>query len=269
VARGLAERGVPQRLVVRDAARAPALAGATVAQASYDDVAAMRTALEGVDVLLLVSAAEHPDRLAQHRSAVAAAAQAGVQRVVYTSFCGAAADATFTLGRDHHGTEVALREAGLSTTALRNCFYGDVLPSYFDAAGVLRGPADDGRVAVVARSDVAESAVTALLDEACADRTYVLTGPEALTLDDVAAELSEVTGQALRYERETLEEAYASRAHYRAAPYEVDAWVSTYTAIAAGEMATVTGDVEALTGHRATSFTTLLRREPELWAALR
>ena len=258
MARALSGRDL--RLVVRDASRAPALEGACVAQASYDDEAAMTAALDGVDVLLLVSAAEHPKRLEQHRTAVRAAAAAGVRRVVYTSFQGAAADSVFTLGRDHHGTEIALREAGLVTTVLRNSLYADVLPHFFDASGVLRGPAGDGRLAAVARRDVVEVAVAALTDEAHAGQTYVLTGPEALTLDDVAEELSEATGDAMRYERESVDEAYASRAHYGAEQWQLDAWVSTYTAIAAGEMAEVTGDVERVTGHRATSLTTVLRR---------
>jgi NAD(P)H dehydrogenase (quinone) len=261
VARALAERGVPQRLVVRDAARAPDLPDASIAQAPYGDAGAMQTALAGVDVLLLVSAAEHPERLAQHRTAVAAAAAVGVQRVVYTSFQGAAADSVFTLGRDHFWTETALREAGLGATTLRNCLYADVLPLFFDDAGVIRGPAGEGRLAAVARRDVTEVALAALLDEQHAGQTYVLTGPEALTLDDVAQEVSEATGEALRYERETVEQAYASRAHYGAEPYQLDAWVSTYTAIAAGEMAEVTTDVERVTGHRATSFSTVLREQ--------
>jgi uncharacterized protein YbjT (DUF2867 family) len=82
-----------------------------------------------------------------------------------------------------------------------------VLPHFFDAGGVVRGPAGDGRVAAVARRDVVEVAVAALQDEAHAGQTYVLTGPEALTLDDVAEELSEATGDAKRYERETVEQA--------------------------------------------------------------
>lgn len=260
MARLLAERGHEQRLLVRDRTRAPALEGASVAQAAYDDAEAMRRALDGVDVLLLVSAAEHPQRLAQHRTAVAAAAAAGVRRVVYTSFQGASPAAVFTLARDHWWTEVALEEAALPTTALRSSLYADVLPFFFGEDGVLRGPAADGRVAAVARRDVAECAVVALLEEEHAGRAYVLTGPEALTLDEVAQELSEASGEAMRYEPETVEQAYASRAHYGAEQWQLDAWVSTYTAVAAGELACVTGDVERLTGHRATALTTVLRR---------
>src|SRR5215510_4620734 len=112
VARRLAERGVAQRLVVRDPARAPELPGATVVSADYGDGEAMRAALAGVRTLLLVSATETEDRIARHLSAVDAAAAAGVSHIVYVSFYGAAPDATFTLARHHWRTEEAVRATG-------------------------------------------------------------------------------------------------------------------------------------------------------------
>ena len=75
----------------------------------------------------------------------------------------------------------------------------------------------------------------------------------------MAATVTEVTGRQVTYVDETLEEAYASRAVYGAPDWQVDAWVSTYTAIAADELATVSGDVERLTGRPATSLAELLR----------
>lgn len=104
------------RLIVRDPSRAPTLPGAEVAVASYDDGPAARAALEGVDVLFMVSAAESATRRDEHRTFVAAAAQAGVAHIVYTSFAGADPDATFTLGRDHHDAEAAIRESGMAFT---------------------------------------------------------------------------------------------------------------------------------------------------------
>lgn len=258
VARVLAAGGQEQRLVVRDPSRAPRLPRAEVTQAAYDDADALRRALDGVDVLLLVSAAEHPDRLAQHRNVVAAAAATGVQRVVYTSFFGAAPEATFTLARDHYWTEVSLAEAGVPTTALRSNLYADLLPLLFDEQGVIRGPAGDGRLAPVARRDVVAAGVAALLDPALTG-VYELTGPDAVTLDEAAELVSAVTGRDVRYQRETVEEAHASRAHYGAAPFEVEAWISTYTAIAAGEMDGVTDDVQRLTGRPPTPLVDVLR----------
>ena len=89
--------------------------------------------------------------------------------------------------------------------------------------------------------------------------TYSLTGPQALSLDDVAATLSTGLGRPVRYQRETVEEAFASRASYGAPRWQVDAWVSTYLAIANGEVAGVTDDIPRLTGHPATSLAELLR----------
>ncbi|WP_298457372.1 SDR family oxidoreductase [uncultured Cellulomonas sp.] len=283
VARALAAAGTPQRLVVRDARRAPDLPGATVAVAAYDDGPAVRAALTGVDVVLLVSASESADRVDRHRTAVDAAAAAGVRHVVYTSFLGAAPDATFTLARDHWSTEQHLRASGMAHTVLRDSLYLDVLPEFAGDDGVLRGPAGHGAVGAVARADVARAATAVLTDvltdvrtgspagggsagradgpagrDAHHGRTYDLTGPQALTLADVARVVTEVTGRAVRFEDETVEEAYASRAPSGAPRWQLDAWVSTYTAIARGELAAVTGDVERLTGRRPLSLRQVL-----------
>lgn len=250
------------RLVVRDPTRAPRL-GLEVRTAEYADRDAAVAALDGVDVLLMVSAGEARDRRDQHRTFIGAAVDAGVRHVVYTSFAGAAPDATFTLGRDHHDAELAIRESGMTFTFLRDNFYADLLPHFADASGAIRGPAGTGRVAAVARRDIADVAAVVLREPAAhADATYVLTGPEALTLADVADRAGAVLGRDLRYEEETVEEAYASRrAAYDAEDWQLDAWVSTYTAIADGSCAAVTDDVLRLTGHPARTLEQALHGE--------
>lgn len=259
VARALADGGVPFRMIVRDAARAPELPGTQVAVASYGDAEASRAALEGVDLLLMVSGAEAVDRLAQHRSFVGAAATAGVRHVVYTSFVGAAADATFTLGRDHWATEQAIRATSMAHTFLRDSFYLDFVEDLVGEDGVIRGPAGDGAMAAVARADVARVATEVLRNPtAHLDRTYELTGPAAITLREAAATVSEVRGREVTYHPETVEEAYASRARWNPEPWQADAWVSTYTAIAEGALARVTGDVERVTGRRPLSLREVL-----------
>ncbi|PYY36533.1 NmrA family NAD(P)-binding protein [Curtobacterium sp. MCBD17_030] len=249
VARALAADGTPFRMVVRDASRAPELPGADVAVATYADADAARAAFAGVEVLFLVSGAEARDRLDQHRTVIRAAADAGVRHVVYTSFQGAAADATFTLGRDHFWTEQAIRDTSMAHTFLRDSFYLDFVEDLVGEDGVIRGPADDGAMAAVARADVAR-VVTAVLREPARhlDRTYDLTGPAAITLEQAAAVVSGVRGRPVSYHRESLEEAYASRQRWQPEPWQADAWVSTYTAIADGSLAKVSGDVERVTG---------------------
>ena len=255
VARLLADAGVPQRLLVRDLSRAPTLAGADVVMAgSYADGDAARRALEGVNVLLMISAQESADRLTQHLTFIDAVADAGVRQIVYTSFLGASSTATFTLARDHWTTEEHIRASGMAYTFLRDNLYMDMLPLLV-GDGVMRGPAGTGRASAVARADVARVAVEALRNPAHhAGRTYELTGPEALSLEDVARTITTMTGQPVRYHDETVEEAYASRAKYGAPQWQVEAWVSTYLAIRKGEMARVTSDVEMVTGAAPMSF---------------
>ena len=102
---------------------------------------------------------------------------------MYTSFFGAAADATFTLGRDHFATEERIKASGMDYTFLRDNFYLDFLPLLAGEDGVIRGPAGDGVMAAVARSDIARSAVAVLRDPALhVGRTYNLTGPENISL---------------------------------------------------------------------------------------
>ncbi len=261
IARALSAAGVPQRLLVRDPSRAPALADATAVPGSYADRDGVFAALQGLRTVLMVSASESRDRMAQHTAFIDSAAAAGVHQVVYISFYGAAPDCTFTLGRDHYATEEHLRASGMATTFLRDNLYADFFPAMVGADGVIRGPAALGRVAAVAQDDIADAAVAVLLDpQAHAGATYSLTGPDALTLDEVAAVLADTTGRPVSYHPETVPEAYESRAVYGAPDWQVDAWVSTYTAIAAGELAGVTADVENLAGHPATSLAALLRR---------
>ena len=233
----------PQRLVVRDAARAPDLPGAGVAEASYEDQESMRRALSGTRTLFMVSARESPDRVLRHAAAVDAAVAAGVERIVYLSFLNAAPDATLTFARDHWHTEEHVRSTGIRYTFLRDGPYLDYLPALAGADGVIRGPAGEGRVGAVARDDVAEVAVAVLLGEGHDGWTYDVTGPE------------------------TIVEAYESRSSH-GAPWEVEGWVTSYAAIAAGEMDVVSDTVGKLTGHAPMGLAEFLRRYPESYRHL-
>lgn len=216
-------------------------------------------ALEGVRTLLMVSGSESADRLEQHRTFIDAAVEAGVQHIVYTSFFGASADCTFTLGRDHWATEEHIRSSGTAFTFLRDNFYLDFLPLMVGEDGVIRGPAGEGRVSAVARADIARVVVAVLLDpESHRAATYDLTGPESLTLAQVAGIISDETGREVRFHDETVPEAYESRRTWDAPDWQYDAWVSTYTAIAAGEVEAVTDDVRRVTGKAPMSLRAML-----------
>jgi uncharacterized protein YbjT (DUF2867 family) len=228
----------------------------------------MRAAFERVPTLFLVSAGEDQDRVRLHRTAVDAAVAAGVRRLVYLSFLAAAPNATFTFARDHFFTEEHIRGAGLPFTFLRSSIYLDFLPLLCSGEGVIRGPAGTGRVAPVSRDDIADVATAVLTGTGHDGRTHDMTGPEAVTMAEVAEELTRATGQPVRYQEETLEEARASRAPTGAPAWEIEGWVTTYAAIAAGELNVVSDVVERVAGHPPESIPEFLRRQPESYRHL-
>lgn len=256
--------------MVRDLEMAPVLPNTEIALADgYHDRPAMTAALHGATTLFLVSGRESATRTEEHISAIDAALDAGVQRVVYTSFLGAASDATFTLARQHFATEQYIRSTGLTYTFLRNAMYLDFVASLASSEGVIAGPAGDGRCAFVARDDVADVVVAVLTAPEHHDAsTYDVTGSERLSLADVAAVLSEVSGREVRYVNETVDEAFASRAHYDVRAFELEGCVTSYLAIARGEMDVVTDVVERLAGHPPLTLRGLLESVPRSWQHL-
>jgi NAD(P)H dehydrogenase (quinone) len=269
VARRLADHGIEQRLLVRDEARAPSVDHAEVAVfGGYEDGDGMRRALDGVGTLLLVSAAEDPARVLVHKTAVDAAAAAGVRRIVYTSFVGAAPDATFTFARDHFHTEEHIKQSGAAWTFLRHNLYIDFIPLLCPPEGIIRGPADEGRVAAVSRDDIADVATAVLTGEDHAGQTYDVTGIEAFTLTEAAAELSRVTGRHITFEDETLEEARESRRPSGEPDYVIEGWVTSYAAIAAGELEAISDCVERFCDREPQRLGDWLRTNPESYRHL-
>jgi uncharacterized protein YbjT (DUF2867 family) len=255
-------------LIVLDAGRNADLPEMEVVEASYRDPASMRRALAGVHTFFMIPVHEAPDRVQQHVTAVDAAVEAGVKRIVYSSFVGAAPDATFTFARDHWHTEEHIRNTGLDFTFLRGNVYMDVILLIVGDDGVIRGPAGDGRFAAVARDDIADVAVSVLLGEGHSGVTYDVSGPERLTLHQVAQLFSRATGREISYHAETIEEAYEARARYGAPDWEVEGWVTSLAGVAGGEMDVVSTTVGELTGHPPMGLAEFLRRYPESYRHL-
>ena len=270
VARLLAGTGARQRLIVRDPSRAPDLANAHSRGISdYGDADSISAACEGVTTLFLVSASEHPERVRLHTTAVDGAVAGGVERIVYLSFVGAAPDATFTLARQHYATEEHIRDSGVAFTFLRSSLYLDFIPWFCTPEGVIAGPAGAGRFAPVARDDIADVVVSVLASREQDGRTYDNTGPATFSLQEAADELARVSGRPITYKDETLEEAWASRRTTGAPDWEIEGWVSSYVAIAEGELDVVSDTVPRLAGHDAMSLPEYLAKHPESYAHLK
>ena len=268
VARHLNTRGLPLILPLRNPAKAPELPNCEARRFAYGDLELAKQALNGVDVLFMVSAAESPTREQEHLTLVQAASEAGVQHMVYLSFAQAALDSTFTLARTHAVTENAIRQTNMRYTFLRDNFYSEMMANLADNAHLIAGPAGNGRVACVSQKDVAEAVASVIAgiaaqNRAHDNRTYTLTGSELLSFADIAQTLTAITGTPYRYHNETVEEAFASRkAAYPDTPdWQIEAWVSTYTAIAKGELAAVSDDLPRLLGHAPIGFEAVVKAQ--------
>jgi len=200
-----------------------------------------------------------------HAATVDSAVAAGVQHLVYLSFLNTSATATFTLSRDHYATEQHIRESGVAFTFLRASAFHEVAHYLLGPDDVMRGPAGTGRVTFVGKDDVADVAVAVLLDpSAHAGATCELTGPKSISLTDLAEVFTRSAGRPVRYVQETVDDAYASRAHLGVPQWQLDAWVSTYLQIAAGELDTVTTDVERVLHRPPKALEDYLAEHPEV-----
>lgn len=255
VARSLSEAGIPARHLARSQEKAEAFSNAELVEASYENSLQVQEALKDIDVLFMVSAREHPQRLQQHLAFVDAAKAAGVRHIIYTSFYNAHEEATFTLARDHARTEKYIQEQGFTYTFLRDNFYLDFFVDLCLTYDEIRGPAGNGVVSAVVRSDVA-AVIAQIMKEPVKWENQVLnmTGPENLTMQEIVDKVGKATKKSIRYINETIEEAYQSRKVWPAEQWEYDSWVSTYTAIAKGEQEGVSTDIERVLGVPPTSL---------------
>ncbi len=161
--------------VVRDPARAPR--GVEVRRGDYDDPAGLREAFRGADRLLLISSPELDTgrRVRQHLDAVAAAVDAGVGAIAYTSFLGAGTEGA-GVTEAHHATEKAILGSGLPHTILRHPYYGDAfVPDV--SGGEVVGSGGGRSLNTAFRSDLAEAAANVLTGDGHLGRAYDLTGP--------------------------------------------------------------------------------------------
>jgi len=254
------QQGIASIHLARSPERAKVYASAEIRKMVYANTPEVVEALKGIDVLLMVSARENPERVKEHKDFLDAAKLAGVQHIVYTSFYGADEKATFTLSRDHAQTEAYIKELGFTYTFLRDNFYLDFLIDIALENGEIRGPAGSGKVSAVARKDTSSVAAEILSHaKKWENQTLNLTGPEELSMEEIVALLSKETGKTITYVDESVEEAYESRKKWPAQNWEYDAWVSTYTAIKAGEQAGVLKDVEKVLGRPAMSLIDVLK----------
>ena len=266
VARRLAEAGRPVRLLVRDPARAPRLEGAEIVVTDYEHQSANVEALSGVDSVLMTSligedSNDHENDVLRHQDFIDAAVKAGEPHLVYPSFVGADAASSFDYLRQHGETEQYLRATDLPTTLVRANYFAETLLHFHHGEDHVRGPAGDGRLAAVARDDVAEALAAVLADPAPhAGKVYELTGSEAFDFHELAAMFSRIYAEPCVFEDETDEQARASRAGYGAPEHVLKSWLDAYVSIRHGNHGHVTDDLRHLIDREPTPIEDVLTR---------
>ena len=249
------------RNLARNVEKAEKLGFSNVFKSSYDKSEDTVKSLKGIEVLFMVSGSENPNRVQQHKDFIDAAKIAEVSHIIYLSFYNASKNSIFTLGRDHYATEEYIKENGFKYTFLRDNFYVDFFVDLCREYGEIKGPAGNGKVSAVVRSDVSEVVAKILENPGkCENQTLNMTGPEELSMDEIVKTVSKYFGKEIKYIEETVEEAYESRKIWKAEQWEYDSWVSTYTAIAENEQSGISNDIEKVLGRKATSLVEYLEK---------
>jgi NAD(P)H dehydrogenase (quinone) len=188
---------------VRTPAKATGLAdrGVQVREADYSRPETLATACDGACRLLLISGNELGKREAQHKAVIDAAKAAGVAFVAYTSLLHCDTS-PLALAEEHLATEKYLVASGLNYSLLRNGWYFENQTAAIPMAlqkGAFIGASGEGRIAAAARSDYAAAAAAVLTSEGYGNSVLELAGDEPYTRAELAAEVSEKTGQTVSY----------------------------------------------------------------------
>lgn len=245
----------------RDVAKLSDLAsrGVEVRKVDFNDADTLSEAFAGVDRVIIISTDAldgEGTRLRQHLAAVAAAKSAGIGRIFYTSMP-SADDSKVTFAPDHLQTEEAIKASGLAYTIFRNGWYMEnlfmALPQAL-AHGQWYSSAGTGKIAHIARDDIARAIAAGIAAPAADNVTYTLTGDTARTTEEIAALTSEVTGKPLavvHLNDEQLAEGMAGAGV--PAPY-IPTFVSFDANTREGKIAMVTDDATRLSGAKLTSL---------------
>ena len=271
VVRELREHGVEPRAFVRERRRAERVLGEDVELAigSFADAGSMARALDGVDALFL-ACANVREQVDYECAAIDAAKAAGIRRVVKLSGPRAAVDSWVLFERWHGVIERHLLGSGLPCVMLHPSAYMTNLLAGAETVrhtGRLFAPAGEARITYVDPRDVAAAAAGALAVEGHEGEAYTLTGPEAITYDQIAEALSEATGRAIEYVDIPYDAARDAMLEAGLPPLLADSIVDLFVSKQAGNMSQTTDAVRALAGREPRTFAQFARENAAAFGA--
>ncbi|REJ65675.1 MAG: SDR family NAD(P)-dependent oxidoreductase [Planctomycetota bacterium] len=223
-----------------------------IRRGDYDEPESLHNAFRSTDVLLLIpSIAPVERRVQQHFNALQAAKEAGVTRVVFAGFMAAEPNSKFHIAPYLLYAESKLRLSGLDWTILRDGMYLDPVADWIPdlvQMGRLPYPVDHGRVAYICRDDLARALAAACVGNSHSRELYKLTGPEAISMPELAEAISEATKKPIKFETVTEQEFVEICQAGNESEEMIQTLLSMYRAVENGEFEEVTTDVAMLTG---------------------
>ena len=247
--------------------------GVDVRKADFENPATLPAAFAGAKRMLLVSTyavAEPGARTRQHKAAIEAAKEAGVEHILYTSFVAARPTRGPSIAGEHFDSELAVMTSGLSWTILRNGLCAEMLLGSLPQAvqsGQLHSAGKDGRTAYTARTDCARAAAAALASDDTENMVYFITGPEALTQAEIARIAGEVTGHPVTYIPVSPEAIKAGLTGAGFPDNVADLFVGMDVDISENMFAATTRTIEELTGKKPITVRDLLNSNKAVFAA--
>lgn len=263
IVRKLCEQGEPVRAFVRDAAKAHQMLGddIEVAVGNLSDAESVQKAMDGIDRVLL-SCSNQPEQAELEINLIDAAAAEGVSRIVKLSSIRAEVGAPLSFWHWHGVSEHYLRQSGVPGIILQSNFY---MSNVLTAADQVRGmdkifaPAEGAKIAMIDPRDVATAAAVVLTTSGHEGKTYELSGPAAITYEQVAADVSASVGRQIQFVAVPDEAARQGLLEAGMPIWFADAFVSLFELLRKGQAENATDGVRALTGREPRSFAQFAR----------
>jgi uncharacterized protein YbjT (DUF2867 family) len=252
----LPARSEKVRAFVRDRRHKNPPPGVEFVEGNFSDTRTFSEALVGVDrlFLLIPSSAEVE---AQQKAFVNVAKQRDVRHIVYLSQLGAAEDSAGRFQRYHGAVEEYIRDSGIPFTFLRPNLFMQALLNFrstIASQGAFFTPAGGAKVSLIDVRDIAAVAERTLTEEGHQGKVYDLTGPRALTHDEIADHLSKALGKPIRHVAITSEIMRETLLGFGLPPWQVDGVLEDYDQYRDGEAADVTSTVFDVTGREPYTF---------------
>lgn len=246
----LAGRGEKVRAFVRRAQHKLSFPSVEFVQGDFRDPATFLTILDGVDRLFLLMPWS-PEVESQQKALVDAAKQRHVRHIVKLSQFGANEHSTARFQRYHGAVEHYIRDSGVAFTFLRPNLFMQALLNFrstISSQGALYTSAGEGRVSLVDARDIAAVAERTLVDSNHEGKVYTITGPQALTHDEIAAQLSDALGKPLHHIDISPDRMRETLLGFGMPSWRADGVVEDYSQYRNGEAAEVTSTVKDVTG---------------------